>query len=363
MAERIFVQANEAVGWGAVSADCMCFFGYPITPQNEITEWFARELPKRGKIFVQAQCETAAINMLYGAASVGVRAITSTSGPGWGLMQETMSNGANAEVPFVVVLVQRGGPGAGTTQHAQMDYNSTTKGGGQGGYKTPVLAPASVQETHDLVQYAFYLADKHRTPVIVLTDAIVGQMAEPLEVKKLDFGPLPPKDWAAIGSKYHKDGKRVGISCAQGWSGQPPYFTYQSFLEHLNKKYPFIEETEQKYETWQTDDAKLILVAYGYTARVSLEAAMMARREGLKVGVIRPITLWPFPSNIIKEKTAQKARFLVVEDSLGQMVEDVKCVVQGKTDVHFLGMLARHQPGAGGMIFPDRVLQEVKKLL
>src|SRR4030042_838791 len=346
MAERIFVQANEAVGWGAVSTDCMCFFGYPITPQNEITEWFARELPKRGKIFVQAQCETAAINMLYGAASVGVRAITSTSGPGWGLMQETMSNAANAEVPFVVVLVQRGGPGAGTTQHAQMDYTSTTKGGGQGGYKTPVLAPASVQETHDLVQYAFYLADKHRTPVIVLTDAIVGQMAEPLELKKLDFGPLPPKDWAATGSKYHKDGKRVGISCSQGWSGQPPYLTYQSFLAHLSKKYPLIEETEQKYESWQVDDAELILVAYGYTARVSLEAAIMARREGLKVGVIRPITLWPFPSKIIKEKAAQKARFLAVEDSLGQMVEDVNCFVQGKPDVHFLGVRAAPQPGA-----------------
>jgi 2-oxoglutarate/2-oxoacid ferredoxin oxidoreductase subunit alpha len=361
--ERMLLQSNEAVGWAALAADCMAYFGYPITPQNEIIEWFAKEFPKRGKIFIQSQCETGASNMLYGAAACGVRSINSTSGPGWGLMQEAISNAANAEIPFVIVLVQRGGPGAGTTNHAQMDYVSTTKGGGQGGYKTPVLAPNSPQDTYYLVQYAFHMADRLRTPVIILSDGIVGQMMEPVVLKKYEFGPLPPKDWAISGFANRKGGQRLALSCAQGWSGQPPYLSYQSFLAHLNEKWPSIIENEQKWETWNCDDAKLILVAYGYCSRVCLEAAQMARAEGLKVGLIRPITLWPFPAKIIQEKVAQGARFLVVEDSLGQMVEDVRCIVQGKAPVDLLGVLARHNPGPAGLIFPGRVLQEVKKLL
>ncbi|MFQ5827324.1 MAG: 3-methyl-2-oxobutanoate dehydrogenase subunit beta, partial [Dehalococcoidia bacterium] len=191
VAERILVQGNEAVGLGAVAAGCTGFFGYPITPQNEITEWFAREMPKRGGVFVQPQSETGSINMLYGGAATGLRVMTSTSSPGWGLMQEGMSCLANAELPCVVVLVQRAGPGQGTTRTAQTDYLSATRGGGQGGYKTIVLAPASVQENCDLVQLAFHLADKYRNPVVVLTDAVIGQMAEPLETRTLDFGPLP----------------------------------------------------------------------------------------------------------------------------------------------------------------------------
>ncbi len=359
--ERIFVQGNEAIGWGAVSAGCLHFFGYPITPQNETTEWFARELPKRGGVFVQSESETGSINMLYGAAAAGVRAMTSTSSPGWGLMLETMSHLTNAELPCVVVLVQRGGPGMGTTQHAQMDYFSTCWGGGQGGYKNIVFAPASVQETADLVQLAFYLADKYRNPVIVLTDGILGQMREPLEVRTIDFGPLPEKDWALRGTAHQKDGRRQILVCTSGHA-TVPYPTYLELLDHLDRKYLQMR-SEVRHETYRAEDAELLIVAYGYVARVSEEAVNMARAEGLKVGLLRPITLWPFPHEVIREKAARGCKFLVVEDSLGQMIEDVKIAVQGRVEAHLLGVLARHLPTAMGMILPDRVFEEIRSLI
>ena len=198
MGKRIFLKGNEAVGRGAVAAGCQCYFGYPITPQNEIIEWFARELPKAGGTFVQSQSELGSINMLYGAAATGTRAITSTSSPGWALMQESISHSANAELPVVVVVVQRGGPGQGTIRHAQMDYFSATRGGGPGGYKTIVLAPCSVKESFELVQLSLHLAEKYRNPSIILTDAVIGQMAEVIEERSLNFGPLPEKDWEAL---------------------------------------------------------------------------------------------------------------------------------------------------------------------
>lgn len=364
MGEKILVQGNEAVGWGAVSAGCLCFLGYPVTPQNETTEWFARELPQRGGVFVQSQSETGSINMLFGAASTGVRAMTSTSGPGWGLMQEGMSHLVNAYLPCVVVVVGRGGPGVGTVRHAQMDYLSVTRGGGQGGYKNIVLAPASVQETHDLVQLAFYLADKYRNPTIVLSDGLIGQMAEPLEVKVVDFPPLPEKDWAVGGVAKHKDGKRRGISAAGGVSPRQPFFaTYYDFLVDLDRKYREMKENEVRYETCLIEDAEFILVAYGYTSRVSREAVKMARHKGLKVGLIRPITAWPFPYQVIRDKAKEGCSFLVVEDSLGQMIDDVEMAVQGRAGVHLLGALARHDPTDVGMILPDRVVEEIEKLM
>jgi 2-oxoglutarate ferredoxin oxidoreductase subunit alpha len=363
MEKKLFVQGNEAVGWGAIAAGCEAFFGYPITPQNEITEWFAREFPARGKVFVQSQSETGSINMLHGAAACGVRAMTSTSGPGWGLMQEGMSNLANSELPCVIVLVQRGGPGAGTTRHAQMDYMSTTHGGGAGGYRNIVLAPASVQETHDQVQLAFHLADKYRNPVIVLSDAILGQMAEPLERKALVFGPLPDKDWAVVGRGRHGDGKRRSISIGQGFMPNPTYPTYLSFMEGLDRKFGQMREAEVRYETYLTEDAELVLVAYGSVARVSQGAVNMARAAGLRVGLVRPITLWPFPYEAIRSLAGDSVRFLVVEDSLGQMVEDVRSAVAERSPVHFLGMLVRHEPREMGMIFPDRVLEEIESIM
>ena len=362
MAERLFIIGNEAVGWGALMADCDAFFGYPITPQNETTEWFAREYPKRGKVFFQTTSETSSINMVYGAAACGVRAMTSTSGPGWGLMQETMSHLVNAQLPAVIVLVQRGGPGQGTTRQAQTDYFSATRGGGQGGYKTIVLCPASVQETHDLVQLAFLLADKYRNPVIVLTDAVIGLTTEAIEVKKINFGPLPPKDWAVRGLENQPDGRARFITSSHGLDPRI-YPNYLALLTHLKEKYHRIEEAEVRYETHQTEDAELILVAYGYPAGVCRQALEMARDEGLRVGLARLITAWPFPYQVIREKAQKGVQFLVVEDSLGQMVEDVKLAAEGRGKVHFLGVFARHSPAEMGLIFPERVVEEIGRIL
>jgi 2-oxoglutarate ferredoxin oxidoreductase subunit alpha len=363
MVERMLVQGNEAVGWGALNAGCDGFFGYPITPQNEIPEWFAREFPKRGKVFVQSQSELGSINMLYGGAAAGFRVMTSTSSPGWGLMQEGMSHIVAAELPCVVVLVQRGGPGAGSVRHAQMDYLSATRGGGQGGYKNIVLAPASVQEVHDLVQLAFYLADKYCNPVVVLSDGIMGLIGESLEMKTLDFGPLPEKNWAMRGRERQKDGIARMLHSAPGVAPSRGYMTYLAWLVHMDEKYRKMADSEVRYEMYQPEDAKLLVVAYGYPSRVSKEASKMARAQGLKVGLVRPITLWPFPSQVIRDKAEQGCRFLVVEDSLGQMVDDVRMAVQGRVDVALLGVQARHLPTDGGMILPGRVLEEIRRFL
>jgi 2-oxoglutarate ferredoxin oxidoreductase subunit alpha len=360
MAERILCEGNEAVGWGALSAGCQCFFGYPITPQNEIIEFLAREMPKRGAIFVQSQCETATINMLFGAAACGVRAMTSTSSPGWGLMQEGMSNLAAARLPCVVVLVQRVGPGVQRLTHSQQDYNSATKGGGGGGYKTIVLAPASVQETHDLMQLAFYLADLYRNPVVVLSDGLMGHVTEPLEVKTLDFGPLPEKDWAVAGQGQHADGKHVALGASYNpLKGE----TFVSYLVDMRDTYQQIEAAEVRYEEYRTDDADLVLVAYGYCARVSEEAADAARAEGLKAGVLRPITLWPFPGQVLRDLADRGCRFLVVEDSMGQMVDDVRIAVNGKAEISLADATFRHLSSEDGMIMPSRVLDEIRRLL
>ncbi|MFC1962997.1 3-methyl-2-oxobutanoate dehydrogenase subunit VorB [Chloroflexota bacterium] len=356
MGERIFVQGNEAVGWGAISAGCFSFFGYPITPQNEITEFAAREFPKRGGVFVQSQAETASINMVFGAAAAGVRVMTSTSSPGWRLMQEGTSYICSAEVPVVVVLVQRGGPGGGNTRQAQMDYISATKGGGGGGYKNIVLAPASVQETHDLMQLAFYLADKYRNLVIVLSEALIGQVSESLELMKLDFGPLPEKDWAIVGTEQRKSGKRSFIN------GTTPHANYVDYLCHLREKYQQME-SEVRHEEYMTEDAELILVAFGYCARVSKEAVNMARAQGLKVGLLRPITLWPFPSKAILEKTEKGCKFLVVEDNLGQMVDDVKAAVECRSEVHLADVTCRHLRTHMGIIMPSNVRAKIKELV
>ena len=366
MEERLFVIGNEAIGWGALDAGCDAYVGYPITPQNETTEWFAGEFPKRGKVFVQSQSEVGSINIVFGAAATGHRVMTSTSGPGWGLMQEGMSHLANGELPCVISLVQRGGPGAGTTRHGQMDYLSATRGGGNGGYKNIVLTPATVQETYEFVQLAFYLADKYRNPVIVLTDGLLGQMAEPLALRPHDFGPLPEKDWAVRGRADQPDGIRRVVTAMQGLMPSPPHPPYTGFLDllkALNEKYEKMTEAEVRYETYLIDDADLIIVAYGYTARVAKESLKQARKEGLKVGMIRLQAVWPFPYQIIRETASKGCRFLVVEDSLGQLIEDVGIGVQGKTDVHLLGALARHDPADGGMILPDSVLNEIHKLM
>jgi len=357
---RIFISGNEATGWGAVNAGCTHFFGYPITPQNEIPTWFARVMPERGRVFVQSQSEVGSINLVFGASAAGARVMTSTSSPGWSLMLEGLSHLTYAELPAVIVLVQRGGPGAGTIRHAQMDYLSVTHGGGHGGYKLIVLAPASVQEIHDLIQLAFYLSDKYRNPAVVLSDAILGQMMEPIKSATLEFGPLPEKDWALAGMAKHQDGNFREVHCSQGVLFPT---TYLASIEKMDRKYRQIANSEVRCEKYHTEDAELLLVAYGYLARVCKEVVDIARGEGIRVGLLRPITLWPYPFKAIAEYAACGVPFLVVEDSLGQMVDDVRLAVEGKVKVSFLGMLARSSGSDLGIILPDRVLTEARGLI
>ncbi|MFO8011226.1 MAG: 3-methyl-2-oxobutanoate dehydrogenase subunit VorB [Dehalococcoidia bacterium] len=365
MAEKVLVKGNEAVGWGAVNAGVDAFFGYPITPQNEVIEWMARELPKRGKTFVQIQSENGAIMTVYGGAAAGFRVMTSTAGPGWSLMQEGMSHLAAADLPCVVVLTQRGGPGQGSIRHAQMDYAPVTRGGGAGGYKQIVLAPNSVQEIHDFVQLAFHLADKYCNPVIVLSDGILGLILEAIEIKATDFEPVPEKDWAVKGRDRHPETmmRRFVHSSTASGKFREGFFHYGAWLEHFHQKHLQMAENEVRHETSQVEDADLVIIAFGYVSRVCTEAINRARSEGLRVGMLRPITLWPLPSAAIREQADRGRKILVVEDNLGQLVDDVQCAVQGKTEVHFLGMLSRHLPNDGGMIMPGTVLNEIRRII
>lgn len=357
MTEQIFITGNEAVGLGAMNAGCEAFFGYPITPQNEIIGWFAKEMPKRGKAFVQTHAETSSINMLLGGGLAGARVITSTSSIGWDLMQEGVSNMAWAESPGVILLVQRGGPGAGHTRHSQQDYLTATRGA-SGGYKCIVLAPHSVQSQHDLVQTAFYLADKYLTPVVVLTDAIIGQMAELILAEELSFGPLPEKEWALMGKENRRkdcndwamiapSGRKEGENFSRKDSLRGMYWVNEWIptIKLMDEKYEQIKANEVRYDTYMADDADLLLVSFGYMAQISRAVVDMARAQGQKVGLFQPITLWPFPTKEIRCRADAGVRFLVAEDNMGQMLDDVKIAVEGKSPVHFAGMLLRHQIG------------------
>ena len=356
MVEKILISGNEAIGYGAIYADCTHYFGYPITPQNELIEFMAREFPKLGRTFVQAESEYASINMVCGAAATGVRAMTSTASTAFSLMQEGISGIAAMELPCVIVDVQRGGPGAGSTQHSQMDYFIATRGG-HGGYKSIVFAPFSVQETFELVQLAFYLADKYRIQVILLSDGLMGQMYESVELKKLEFPPLPEKDWAAKGSAAHNY-QRIFIHNSPGIIG-----SYYDYMKRSEEKYKKIKENEVRYETYEIEDADIVLVAYGSTARVTMEAMYRARDKGMKAGLIRPITLWPFPRKIINEIADRTKKFLVVEDCLGQMIEDVELAVEGKAKVDLVGSLDRNLPTGSGMILSGKVLEKIRSFV
>jgi 2-oxoglutarate ferredoxin oxidoreductase subunit alpha len=358
MENTIISTGNEAVGHGALYSDCKYFFGYPITPQNAIPEFMSREMFKAGGAYVQAECETAAINMVFGASAAGARCMTSTSSPGIALMGEGLGGLASAELPAVVVDVVRMGPGWGTVQQGQTDYRLLTKGGGNGGYRCISLAPASVQEIFDQMQLAFYLADKYRIIVYVVSDYILGEMAERLELKRIDFGPLPPKDWAVRG-KGNNGGSHKTIFPALGMQpdGIPGYH------RHQDEKYRTIERDEVRYETHEMEDAEVVLVAYGSSARISHEVMKWLRAEGVKVGLFRLISLWPFPVNQIRELAGGNVRFIAVEDSQGQMVEDVEFAVQGKAPVDLIGVWARDLPTPSGVLTPDNVYQEVKKII
>lgn len=352
MGEKVLMKGNEAIGEAAIRAGCQCFFGYPITPQTEVAAYMARKMPKIGRVFLQAESEVSAINMVYGAAGSGVRVITSSSSPGISLMQEGISYIAGAELPCVIINIVRGGPGLGGIQPAQSDYFQATKGGGHGDYRLVVFAPSSVQEMIDLIEEAFDVADLYRNPVMVIGDGMLGQMMEPVEFKEREGRKLPEKTWAASG--LHGREKHNVINSL---------FLDPALCEKhnwdLKAKYDEIEKHEVRYETYNCDTpCDLIIVAYGTTSRICKNAIKMADKEGIKIGLIRPITLWPFPKEAF-EKTVDKTKhgYLTVEMSTGQMVEDVKISVGGRKPVD---LYAR----TGGMVpSPDEILNKVREMI
>jgi 2-oxoglutarate ferredoxin oxidoreductase subunit alpha len=339
---------NEALAEAAIIAGVDAYFGYPITPQNEITAYMSRRMPEEGRVFVQSESELAAINMVFGASATGRRAMTTSSSPGISLMQEGISYLAGAELPAVVVNVMRGGPGLGNIAPSQGDYFQATRGGGHGDYRTIVFAPSGVQELVDCMPLAFDLADKYRITVMVLADGILGQMMEPVVLERKPRPELPPKDWALTGAKGRKQNIVRSL-----WLGE-------GVLEDLNfklqAKYEQIEKNEVICEQYEIDDAEIIVVAYGVAARIVRGAVTKAREEGIKVGWIRPVTLWPFPTEIISKAADEFRFFLTVEMSLGQMVEDVKLAVAGKSPVVFYG-----RPG-GSVPTVDEILDKIKQL-
>ncbi|KJS82744.1 MAG: 2-ketoisovalerate ferredoxin oxidoreductase [Peptococcaceae bacterium BICA1-8] len=336
---KVLMKGNEALAEAAVRAGCRYFFGYPITPQTELPQYLSKRMPEVGGVFLQAESEVAAINMVYGASGAGARVMTSSSSPGISLKAEGISYIAGAELPCVIVNMMRGGPGLGTIQPAQGDYFQATKGGGHGDYKLLVLAPASVQEAVDLTIEAFDLADKYRNPVMILGDGILGQMMEPVEFKLTENNELPVKEWATTGKKGRK--KNIINSL---------YLQAEKFEQHVNRladKFGEMEAKEQRAETYLADDAEILLAAYGTTSRVCRKAVDMAREEGIKAGLFRPISLWPYPAYALQQVLGRVKGILTVEMSLGQMIEDVRLAVNGKVPVDFYGRV-------GGMVPTSR---------
>jgi 2-oxoglutarate ferredoxin oxidoreductase subunit alpha len=345
------MKGNEALAEAAIRAGCQGYFGYPITPQSEILEYLSDEGRKRGMVVLQAESEVASINMVYGAAGAGARVMTSSSSPGISLMQEGISYIASAELPCLIVNVNRGGPGLGTIQPSQSDYFQSTKGGGHGDYRLIVLAPASVQEMADFVYQAFDLADKYRNPVLILADGALGQMME--KVKFPDYDPADhriPKPWATVGKPKSRERNIITSLHIQ------PEKMEQINIR-LQEKYKVITENETRYETVQTDDAEYLIVGYGLAARIAHGAVEMARAEGIRAGLLRPITLFPYPSRPLRALAEQVAGILVVEMNAGQMVEDVRLAVEGRVPVSFYGRM-------GGMIpSPDEVVHALKAMI
>jgi len=320
---------NDAVAEGAIRAGCDGYYGYPITPQNELTAYMAAHMPRHGRVFVQAESELAAVNMVLGTAAAGKRAMTSSSSPGISLKMEGISYLAGCELPAVVVNVQRGGPGLGNIDPSQSDYFQATKGGGHGDYHMIVLAPYSVQEMHDFTVLSFELADRYRTPVMVLTDGRLGQMMEPLTLHEGPPPPVPDKPWALTGAKGRKPNLIRSLYLGDG--------ALEELNNRLQGRYARIAEEETRFEAYETDDCDILLVAYGTSARVAKGAVRTARQQGMRVGLLRPITLWPFPSEPLARLSERVGKILVVEMSAGQMVEDVRLAVGDRASVSFEG--------------------------
>ncbi len=353
MEKQILIRGNEAIGEGAIQSGCRAYFGYPITPQNELIAYMAKRMFEIEGVFIQAESEIAAINMVFGASLTGVRTMTSSSSPGISLKQEGISYMAACQLPGVIVNVQRGGPGLGNIAGSQGDYFQATRGGGHGDYRTIVLAPYSVQEMFDLTCLSFQLADKYRNPVILLSDGIVGQMLEPIRQNwdtnnKNIERKVRGKDWVLNGCKGREPRMVRSLLMEEG--------KLEELNLELSRKYKKMEEQEVRVDLWNIEDAEIIIVAYGIAARIGKTVIQRARRQGLKVGMIRPITLWPFPIQVIKD-IAQKAKsFLVIEMSLGQMVEDVRLAIEGKRKVHFCG-----RPG-GSVLEVDEILDKLREI-
>ena len=353
MGQKMLMKGNEAIAEAAIQAGCRFFFGYPITPQNQIPEYMSKRLPKiEGGCFLQAESEVAAINMVYGAAGAGARVMTSSSSPGISLKQEGISYIVGAELPCVIVNMVRGGPGLGSIQPAQSDYYQATRGGGHGDYRMIVLAPSSIQEAVELTQKAFDLADKYRNPVLVLGDGLIGQMMEPVEMPDYQKpADLPPKTWAATGWTPQSDRERAIIN-----SLYIDPAVLEKHVNHLYEKYAVMEQTECRWQEELTEDADYVICAYGTTARIARSAMRKLRAEGIRAGLIRPITLWPFPNTPIAKAAEHAKAFLTVEMSMGQMVDDVRLAAEGKVPVHFFGR-------TGGIVPTVReIITEVEKL-
>ena len=345
MAEKVLMKGNEAIAEAAIQAGCRHYFGYPITPQTEIAAYMAKRMPKIGGIFLQAESEIAAINMVYGAASTGHRAMTSSSSPGISLKAEGLSYIAGADLPALVINVQRGGPGLGGIQPSQSDYFQATRGIGHGDFYMIVLAPASVQEMADLTVKGFDLADKYRTPVMLLADGTMGQMMEPVEIHTPETHEYD-KSWAVTGTKMARPHNIINSLSLD------PYE-----LERMNfdryARYRVIEENETMAEEYLMDDAQICVVAFGIAARVAKNAINEARKNGVKVGLIRPITLWPFPKKVLKKAAEHCESFISVELSMGQMIEDVRLAIECKRPVALCNR-------AGGVIpSPEEVYAKI----
>lgn len=346
---RVLMKGNEAFGEGAIRAGCRHFFGYPITPQSELPHFLARRLPEIGGVYLQAESEVAAINMVYGAAAAGARVLTSSSGPGISLMQEGISYIAGAELPCVIINVMRGGPGLGNIAPSQGDYFQATRGGGHGDYRMIVLAPATVQEIIELTQEAFDLADRYRNPVMVVGDGILGQMMEPVELEEGAPPAPPPKPWATVGL-----GGRTQPNVVNSLYIVPEVNEERNWA--LAAKYDTMKAAEQRWEEYRLEDAETVLVAFGTVARIAKAVVDRAREAGVAAGLIRPITLWPFPEKAFP-RAGRARRFLVVEMNLGQMVEDVRLAVNGGFPVHFYG-----RPG-GTVPTVREVFAELQKVM
>jgi pyruvate/2-oxoacid:ferredoxin oxidoreductase alpha subunit len=329
------MKGNEAIVKSAILAGCRAFYGYPITPASEITESAAEYMPRTGGVFLQAESEVAAINMLYGAASAGVRSMTSSSGPGISLMQEGMSYLAGAELPCVIADITRGGPGLGNIAAEQGDYNQVVKGGGHGNYRTIVLAPNSVQEMADLTALAFELADRYRNPVVLLADGFIGQMMEPVEFpQEATVAPMP--DWAIAGTAETRKNMITSLHLNIDEA--------EAHNRHLEQKYLLAEQLDVRAEEFQTEDAEIVLVGYGIMGRILKAVTAEARASGLKVGMLRPITLYPFPKQHLLRLAKRAKVFVVVELSIGQMVDDVRLSLNGARPVEFLGRCGGNVP-------------------